>query len=116
MENDYKRYKFDDILIDGVQQENHKLRQQLGTLQEVSELKEHVHNGILEQLKSLQKQNLILDKAAVTAYELVEQLKSTSQSKEIGDSDSIAATGTDEVRTTTFHDGQQCSGSLAYLF
>jgi predicted RNase H-like nuclease (RuvC/YqgF family) len=81
MENDYKRYKFGDILNDGIEQENHKLRQQLGGLQEKFESTELVHKGVLEQLKAVQKHNLTLDKAQKTAYEMVEQLKKTTRRK-----------------------------------
>jgi predicted RNase H-like nuclease (RuvC/YqgF family) len=81
VENDYTHHQFDDILNDGVQQENHKLRQQLGSLQEKFESKKLVHNGVLEQLKEVQNHNLTLEKAKKTAYELVDQLKKTSRRK-----------------------------------
>ena len=81
MENDYKRYKFGDILNDGIEQENHKLRQQLGGLQEKFESTELVHNGVLAQLTAVQKHNFTLEKAQKTAYEMVEQLKKTTRRK-----------------------------------
>jgi len=75
MENDYKRYQFPDILHDGVQQENHNLRQQLGSLQEKFTSHELIHNLVRDQLEDRQKQNLTLKKALETAYELVDLLK-----------------------------------------
>ena len=84
MENDYKRYKFANILNESVEQENLKLRQQLGSLQEIFESKELVYNGVLDQLKAAQKHNLTLEKAArleKATYELREHLKNTSRRK-----------------------------------
>ena len=81
IENDYKRYKFGDILNDGIEQENHKLRQQLGGLQEKFESRELVHTGVLDQLKAVNKHNLTLEKAQKTAYEMVEQLKKITRRK-----------------------------------
>ena len=82
MENDFKRYQFaPHMLNNGVQQENHKLRQELGSIQERLEMNERLYNGVLDQLRSKDKHNLTLEKAAATAYELVGLLKITSRSE-----------------------------------
>jgi hypothetical protein len=82
MENDFKRYQFAaHILTNSVQQENHKLRQELGSIQERLEMNERLYNGVLDQLRSKEKHNLTLEKAATTAYELVDLVKITSRSE-----------------------------------
>ena len=82
MENDFKRYQFaPHMLNNSVQQENHKLRQELGSIQERLEMNERLYNGVLDQLRSKDKYNLTLEKAAATAYELVGLLKITSRSE-----------------------------------
>jgi len=86
MENDYKRYNFADILNDGVEQKNLELRKLLGSLQEKFESKELVHNGVLEQLKAMEKKNILLEKAAKlekAAFDLVHQLKITRRKKKM---------------------------------
>jgi len=113
VESDFKRYQFaPNILDNGVQQENLKLRQELGTIQERLELTERLYNGLMDQLRSKEKLNLILEKAnvnlekvAALAYEFVDRSqRETGQQgrNEIGES--IAEHGISNRNPSSFID------------
>ena len=76
MGSDYKRFQFAEILNEGIEDENQRLRQQLGGLQEKFEQTERVHQTLRDHLEAVQKHNRTLDKTNVAAFALVDQLGS----------------------------------------
>src|SRR5271163_1940955 len=82
MDENYKRYRFPQILNEGVEQENFKLRQKLASLQEkvdgnerLREADERVHKAILVQLELVQKHNHTLMKTNNQLHALMEHRK-----------------------------------------
>jgi len=97
LDENYKRYRFPQILNEAIEQENLHLRQKLGGLQEridaherIREADERVHKAILAQLQvvgkhnnTLEKHNHAIEKTNLQLNALVEKYKSSKNSGSI---------------------------------